>query len=846
MNAKENIFLEIQKMKQEYVTASELANSLELSRSVVSHYLNELVADGKISKSAGRPVRFALIGGQKKCNFIGANGSLKPVIEKVKAAVMYPPNGLNMLITGHSGVGKSYLAGKIVDFARQQGIIAQDAPYKVLNCADYANNPELISSILFGHVKGAYTGAENHTEGLLKLADQGFLFLDEVHRLSSESQEKLFNFIDTGSFYKMGDSSHVQKAQVRLILATTEDPKEVLLTTFLRRIPIKIEIPSYIERPLTERLDILRLLFYTEALTLQKDLRITGPAITALVNLDNQGNIGYLKSIIKVACASAYRQQAEANELVLDVQHFGLQVSAGIQELGQLSISYTRPISTSELDNQSEYVGELMELLARLATERDNSLLKVIRRKLIQSGDVLAEWQLASSSHYLHQKLYLDIIEEKFGLAKSSYLEKSAYGLYWQHIRLKEDELNSLAALCANDFSRAYHVSKCFYKELAQYDQSDYRSLVILLTLLISEYIDEKIKLRGILVAHGSGMATSIQKVVNSLCGNYIFDALDMPIDSGIDCIIAETKKLLSTFNTTNGFVLMVDMGSLGQLYAAIKDQLDGDLIVIDNLTTLTALDMALKMQSNEDFKVLAEKAEQDYKISVQYYEGFSQAPNILISCISGIGISERVKEIIEPLLPPTIKAIPLDYSSLKEKIATKEWNYFNNTLFVLTTMDLDSKLPFKHINLYNLLDTDGENTLRLWLKPYLSSTQIDNFFKSLLQFFSKEGIASRLAFLNPDKVLKEVEDINSKYEVFYHLRLDGKVKLNLYLHIALMIERLMVQDPNNFKAELTDSKEKQFFMITHSIFHPLEIKYNIHVSDYEISLLYELFKQFI
>lgn len=63
MNAKENIFLEIQKMKQEYITASELANSLELSRFVVSHYLNELVADGKISKSSGRPVRFALIGG---------------------------------------------------------------------------------------------------------------------------------------------------------------------------------------------------------------------------------------------------------------------------------------------------------------------------------------------------------------------------------------------------------------------------------------------------------------------------------------------------------------------------------------------------------------------------------------------------------------------------------------------------------------------------------------------------------------------------------------------------------------------------------------------------------------
>ena len=90
------------------------------------------------------------------------------------------------------------------------------------------------------------------------------------------------------------------------------------------------------------------------------------------------------------------------------------------------------------------------------------------------------------------------------------------------------------------------------------------------------------------------------------------------------------------------------------------------------------------------------------------------------------------------------------------------------------------------------------------------------------------------------------MEEINAKYESYYGLNLDGKVKLNLYMHIALMIERLMVQKTAEVKVEPQTEAEKDFLKISHSIFQPIELKYNIHISNYEISLLYELFKQFI
>ncbi len=149
-------------------------------------------------------------------------------------------------------------------------------------------------------------------------------------------------------------------------------------------------------------------------------------------------------------------------------------------------------------------------------------------------------------------------------------------------------------------------------------------------------------------------------------------------------------------------------------------------------------------------------------------------------------------------------------------------------------------------MNLYDILDSSGENKLKHWLSPYLNQQELDQFNNELLRFFSKEGISERLSFLNPDVVLGEVETINKKYEDFYNLKLDGKVKLNLYMHIALMIERLMVHNTGKIEVELESAKEKAFFEITKSIFQPIELKYNIKISTYEISLLYELFKQFI
>jgi transcriptional regulator with AAA-type ATPase domain len=91
---------------------------------------------------------------------IGSEGSLKVQISQAKAAILYPPNGLHTLLLGPSRVGKSHIAEAMYNFAVKSGNFREDAPFVVFNCADYADNPQLLMAQLFGYSKGSFTGAD--------------------------------------------------------------------------------------------------------------------------------------------------------------------------------------------------------------------------------------------------------------------------------------------------------------------------------------------------------------------------------------------------------------------------------------------------------------------------------------------------------------------------------------------------------------------------------------------------------------------------------------------------------------------------------------------------------------
>lgn len=244
--------------------------------------------------------------GKSFSHFVGAEQSLKKCIDQAKAAMLYPPKGLHTLIIGDTGTGKSYFAEAMYDFAVETGQIGPEAKFVIYNCASYSENPQLLLSQLFGYKKGAFTGADRDTPGVIDQANGGVLFLDEAHRLSPEGQEKMFLLIDKGIFQRLGETKEYRQAKVRIVAATTEEPNTALLSTFLRRIAVVISLPPLDKRSFDERLNFVFHFLWTEARTIGLPLCVDREVIQALVMYKCRGNIGQLRADIQCLCSSAY------------------------------------------------------------------------------------------------------------------------------------------------------------------------------------------------------------------------------------------------------------------------------------------------------------------------------------------------------------------------------------------------------------------------------------------------------------------------------------------------------------------------------------------------------------
>ncbi len=265
-------------------------------------------------------------------NLVGTGGSLQTQIQQAKATMLYPPHGLHCLIVGETGVGKSELAEAMYRFSIEAECLPQTAPFTIFNCADYAENSQLLITQLFGCVKGAYTGAVTERRGLIEQTDGGILFLDEVHRLSSEGQEMLFQLIDKGHFRRLGEADAVRQANVQLIAATTENIETSLLITFKRRIPMLINIPSLVDRPLIERLQLIQRFFGYESARMNAPMQVALDVIKAYLLYECKGNIGQLKSDIQVTCAKSFLSYVTKKEKIVkvDLPNLSLYVKKGL------------------------------------------------------------------------------------------------------------------------------------------------------------------------------------------------------------------------------------------------------------------------------------------------------------------------------------------------------------------------------------------------------------------------------------------------------------------------------------------------------------------------------------
>ncbi len=915
--------------KTDCLTANAVASALDMKRNFASHHLNRLVEENRLVKSNTRPVYFfptecdlktgihanpimssmvnsqvdtssnpiintvtnpimstlaAVRVAQEKApikqgdpfaELIGHNGSLKYIVEQCKSTVLYPPMGLPILLCGPSGVGKSVLAQKIHAFAVASGELKADAPFVTFNCAEYANNAELLSAALFGYVKGAFTGADSEKSGLLEAANHGILFLDEMHRLSPESQEKLFVFLDQGVFRRLGESSGWRKAQVRMVYATTIQPEAELLETFLRRIPLIVKVPSYEERPLVEKLNLIRHLYFLESKRLNRGIEISGQVIKMLVKTHLQGNIGNVMNAIKLSCASAlseaFRREKsgpisikighlpKSYQLALDQFLFDKDVFDDWQIAPDAIVIET--INHADVEPIEEFRLRIYALLDMI--EGQKSLSKEQLTQCYGAVNALVDTIIFKNEQTANPVL-LAAIEKVVNYCLSDFQKQ--YG--FQHFGNSAHVISRLvhfvhqlsgSVTTSEDTSLLEKVTILLPKEsrlvgqmmtlLEKHMDETMPEIVTLILTLYFKSLNRNLshkQANAVIMAHGYATASSIASVANRLLGQYVYDAFDMPLDVSSAEMSQHLMRYIKQIDHQNGLIILVDMGSLETLYQGIDHNGLGDVAIINNITTQLALDVASRVLDHQPMELIVKEAVARNSHKFHFIKADLPKPNaILVTCSTGIGTAQKIKTLLSSCFQKdTMEIIAYDFDRIRgngrEEAVFKQYDV---RLMIGTNNPQVPNLPY--VSIEDLMMERDDGIIATALASCAKPEEIELMNREIVKAFTLENILNVLTILNPDKVAEQVDHALNRLEQRLVQKLQNAHRMSLTIHLSCMIERLVMKTPIETGSHIEDFEGKHHSFINHvrDSFSSIEQFYNIFIPLSEVTFIYDNIK---
>ncbi len=279
--------------------------------------------------------------------FIGSSQTMQAVYRTIDSAA---PSKASVFITGESGTGKEVCA-EAIHAASKRG----DGPFIAINCA--AIPKDLIESELFGHVKGAFTGASTDRQGAAELADGGTLFLDELCEMDLELQTKLLRFIQTGTFQKVG-SSKMKSVDVRFVCATNRDPwREVQEGRFREDLYYRLYVIPLHLPPLRERdEDVVEIAYSLLGYMSHEEgkgfVRFSQQVLDKFIDYEWPGNVRQLQNVLRNAVVLNHGSEITFNMLPppLNIPLIsGLKrESASELALTKLSVEDLRPLWMTE------------------------------------------------------------------------------------------------------------------------------------------------------------------------------------------------------------------------------------------------------------------------------------------------------------------------------------------------------------------------------------------------------------------------------------------------------------------------------------------------------------------
>lgn len=841
---------------------AEIATRLGMQRSNVSALLNQLCAEGKLRKINSRPVLYTIYKGEDLSSetscfktMIGFNGSLRSVVQLAKAAILYPQKSLNTLILAPRGCGTSLLAKLMFNFAKEVNVINEDAQFIKLNCNHYIDNKEALKKELFG--------TPNPNEDFTNCfdrAEQGVLFIDNVNLLEGQEQENINTYLETGSIYYNNDRQYPMKRNVLLILACSNDSSKKIIENYTSKIPMKIEIPSLVERPLLERFELSHRFLTIEAARSGRQIEINSETMKAVMLYDCPLNVKQLNHDIKIACANAYvRSYQDINErIVITPYDFESYVRKGLlnekkfkEELELLvGKDETYIFDKDKIQKKLEHVnmqGDLYAYIKNRANELEKRGIDKQEVTTIMNNDLknlFVEYRDILSKQVINIEQLQKLVDEKVIVIVNDFLAKCKlkfdrdypaniiYGLCL-HInallsltktqqRVSNEQITSIIQNYPDEYSMGVKLATKLKNE---YDLELPIDEIVLITMFIIDVPEEKVNYtpQVLFAMHGDSTAKSLRDVTNALTKTNNTYSFDLCLNSDTQVALSELKTLIQTIDQGKGVIVIYDMGSIKTMLETIQEETNIPLRLIYMPVTLIGLDAARKCSMEEDIDVVYHSVLTEL---TGLKEGYIRKPKVIITlCNTGEGGAKQLKEYIDKYSNLNIKTIPLAISHkktlLNEVMAIQQANEihafvgtYNPKLFGIPYIPISEVFKSSHTELDRILlfkpNTNANvdyDEINMNLQEQLHSTPIHKLKKVL------------------PEVLREMNDI-------YSLTEDQEI--GLYMHIACMINQLIENKtiPKNPNTSKVIEHYEEDFKVIIRLMKKIEKTFSIIVPD--------------
>lgn len=865
------------------ITTIDLAEDLGLARPNISDDLNRLCDEGRATKEGTKPVRYHAIIKEKPESALDAFAKKFPSVaqatEQAKAAVLYPPHGMPILVLGETGTGKSLFAKLIHSYAceiRGDG----ELPFVIFNCADYADNPSLLITILFGARKGSYTGADSDRQGLIEKASGGILFLDEIHRLPPEGQEMLFTFLDRGKYRRLGDSDTELSADVGIIAATTESPESALLRTFVRRIPMVIKLPSLADRGIDERLSLIKEFYVNEANRLGLPIHASVNSIRSLLGYPCTNNIGQLKTDVQLLCARAYSDYVSKKKSMVQIvtanlpPHIkqGLFSGTAHREIwnkltdvdSRFCIFYpgekadSKPFERKDAHNIYEIIDlRVREMRAGCVQEQDieRNLDEYIRSyfsrfcsyqdetttldAILEMADPDVAKAIAEIVLFAESKLgraFLPSVKTGIAMHVTNAIQRVKAGKQigakeFNKIRRDHPAEFSAAVECLTIIDHACEISMPLEEA----------SFLAFFFLLDEERAsgEQTHPVRIVVMAHGDSTATSMAKACNGLLNMMIAEGIDVPLNETPSSAWNKLKILINCGEEKPDVLLLVDMGSLTNLGHMLESELGIKSKTIPMASTLHVLQAVRKASEGLPLDRIYE-AVRDIRdaLTAEPKERENDAVRkkyVITLCATGEGSALMIRERLMERLSfdrRKIQIINLGLGSpgdgnIDERI--ERIGRSGDILFIVSAFRIAADVP--QFSIEDIIGQGIDDMQRLIDR----STLLDKISDAYTDFFS--AVDSGKAFEAANRVIDRIEDEYGK------ILLDS-VRTGIFCHIACMIDRLKSDTaiPVFPDMEIFIAGNQALFNIVRSESTALENRFDIAIPDEEICHIVSFF----